>query len=133
LIVGGAEGFFDEPDVREDLHTTVCIAVEFQSFLVRATERPSAEANAYVMDTVRSGIDQFFNLAYSCRVITDSETWQLDRQAYWGFEEIREAFLRHFRDLTRDEASATERLASLLVLARLELVFLGQGFPWGEI
>jgi hypothetical protein len=133
LIVKGAEGFFDEQDIREDLHVTIRIAMDFYEFLVGAPERPSAEAVSYVMDTVRSGMDQFFGLAYLCRVIADSGTWHFDRQVHWGFEEMREAYFRHFRDLTRDEVSTTERLASLLMLTHLELVFLGQGFPWGEL
>ena len=133
LIVRDAEGFFDEASDREDLYVSIRIAVDFHQFLVAGTQRPSANDVAYVMDTVRSGIDQLFHLANSCRVITGSETWPLDRRAYSGFEEIREAFLRHFANLTRDEASSTERLASLLVLSHLELVFVGLGYPWGEL
>ena len=132
LIVRDSEGFFDEPSDREDLHTNIRIASDFHKFLVGATERPSAGDIMYVMDTVRSGIDQLFHLANSCHIITDCDKWHLDRQAYWGFEEIRQAFVRHFASFTRDDASVTERLASLLVLAHLELVFVGQGYPWSS-
>jgi hypothetical protein len=112
LIVGESEGFFDDPSDREDLHTNIRIAAAFHKFLVEATEKPSAEDIMYVMDTIRSGIDQLFHLANSCHIITGCDKWHLDRHAYSGFAEIREAFLRHFASFTRDEASVTERLAS---------------------
>jgi hypothetical protein len=39
-IVAGSEDFFDEPDIRADLHVTVRIAGDFYDFLVNFGERP---------------------------------------------------------------------------------------------
>jgi hypothetical protein len=83
------------------------------------------------MDTIRSGMDQFFALAYICRVInTGPDTWSFDSQVHWDFPALREKFLRGFENLAESpDASSVDRLASLLALTHLELVFFGQHFP----
>ena len=132
LIVAGSEGFYDEPEIRKDLHVTVCIAKEFYDFLVKFGDRPPTKEVAYMMDTIRSGIDEFFDLAYGCRVInTGPDTWTFVPLAQWDFLELRERFMRGFEHLTSlpPDRSAVDLLASLLALAHLELVFFGQHFP----
>jgi hypothetical protein len=131
LIVTGSEGFFDEPSIRCDLRITIRIARDFYDFLVKSGEQPPAREVAYVMDTIRSGMDQFFALAYLCRVIdTGAETWVFDPHAQWDFPALRERFIRGFEQLAGSpDASAVDRLSSLLALTHLELVFLGQHFP----
>lgn len=132
LIVAGSEGFFDEPpEIREDLHVTIRIAKDFYDFLVKFGETPPAKEIAYVMDTIRSGMDEFFALAYVCRVIsTGPDTWIFDPHVHWDFPVLREKFLRGFEHLAEfPDASAVDRLASLLALTHLELVFLVQHFP----
>jgi hypothetical protein len=130
LIVAGSEGFFDEPEIRDDLHVTIRIAKDFYDFLVKCGERPPAKEVAYVMDTVRSGMDQFFALAQLCRVInTGPCTWSFDPHGQWNFPVLREKFLRRLERLAEGDATAAERLESLLTLVHLELVFVGQHFP----
>src|SRR6516162_1617001 len=68
-IVAGSEDFFGEPDIRKDLHVTIRIAGDFYNFLVKSGENPPAAEVTYVSDTIRSGMDQFFSLAYICKVI----------------------------------------------------------------
>jgi hypothetical protein len=129
-IVNGSEGYFDEPGMREDLHVTIRIAKDFYDFLVKFGETPPADEIDYVMGTIRSGMDEFFLLAYSCRCInTENETWSFDRHVHWNFPELRETFIRRFQHLVESDDSAVDRLASLLLLAHLELVFLAQNFP----
>lgn len=131
LIVAGSEGFFEERELRKDLHVTIRIARDFYDFLVKFGEEPHPKETAYVMDTIRSGIDCFFDLAYVCRVInTGPDTWSFDPHLHSGFPELRQKFLRDFESLAESpDANAADRLATLLALTHLELVFLGQHFP----
>jgi len=131
LIVAGSEGFFDEADIRECLHITIRIAKDFYDFLVKFGETPPAKEVAYVMDTIRSGIDWFFRLADLCVTInTGRDTWNFDPHLHWDFPALREKFLRDFEYLAvSPDVSVVDRLASLLALTHLELVFLAQHFP----
>jgi hypothetical protein len=130
-IVAGSKDFFDEPDIRKDLHVTVRIAGDFYNFLVKSGENPPAGEVTYVTDTIRSGMDAFFALAYICKVInTPRATWAFDPHARWDFSALRERFLRSFERLAESpDTEASQRLASLLALVHLELVFLAQHFP----
>lgn len=132
LIVAGSEGCFggfDVPELREDLHVTIRIARDFHDFLVKFGEKPPAEEIDYVMGTIRSGMDEFFLLAYNCRSINTSETWGFDPHVHWDFPALRERFMRGFEHLADPDVSVVDRLASLLALTHLELVFLAQHFP----
>jgi hypothetical protein len=130
-IVAGSEDFFDEPNIREDLHVTVRIAGDFYNFLVKSGENPPAREVTYVTDTIRSGMDEFFALAYICKVInTPRDTWAFEPHTRWDFPALRERFLRGFERLAESpDTEAPQRLASLLALVHLELVFLAQHFP----
>ena len=129
VIVASAEGFFAETNIRQVLHVTIRIASDFYEFLVKFGEQPAAKEIAYVTDTVRSGMDEFFQLAYLCRIInTGPENWRFDPQAHWDFPKLRERFMRSFEQLA-GSADAITGLASLLELTHLELVFLAQHFP----
>ena len=131
LIVAGSESFFAESAIREDLHVTIRIAKDFYDFLVKSGEQPPSKEVAYVTDTIRSGMDQFFALAYLCRVInTGPEAWSFDPHAQWNFPALREKFMHGFEQLARTpDVNAVDRLAALLALTHLELVFLAQYFP----
>jgi hypothetical protein len=132
LIVDGSEGFFDEPDIRADLRVTIRIAKEFYDFLVKFGDQAQTKEVAYMMGTIRSGIDEFFGLADLCTVIeTGPETWNFDPLGHWDFPGLRERFMRGFEHLTdySPDRGAAERLASLLALTHLELVFFGRHFP----
>ncbi|MGA7380281.1 MAG: hypothetical protein WBX03_05475 [Terriglobales bacterium] len=113
-----------------ELRVTIRIACEFHQFLLNFGETPPLNEVNYVMDTIRSGMDEFFLLAQVCRVLTDEfARWNFDRQVISNFSELRTASLRRFEELTRTDASAGEQLASLLAFVHLELVFLAQNFP----
>jgi hypothetical protein len=130
LIVNGLEDFFESPEARMDLHVTVRVAYDFHRFLLDFGETPPLDEVVYVMETIRSGMDQFFSLAYSCRVVSDGVAkWNFDRQVVSSSSELRTGCLHRFEELRRPEASATELLASLLALVHLELTFLAQNFP----
>jgi hypothetical protein len=130
LIVADSEGFFDEPSFRETLHIPLRIARDFFDFLVQHGERPAAKEIDYMMGTIRSGMDQFFELAYLYGTINQEKEAKFDRQVHGEFPALRERFLRDFERLAQpSRASVGDRLASLLFLTHLELVFLSQQFP----
>jgi hypothetical protein len=130
-IVAGSEDFFEDPAIRKDLHLTIRIAGDFYDFLVKSGEKPSPGKVTYMSDTIRSGIDEFFALAYICKVInTERGIWAFDPHVRWDFPVLREKFLRGFEQLAESpDANAAQSLASLLALTHLELVFLAQNFP----
>lgn len=130
-ILGSSEGFFDDLEVRKDLCVTIRIAESFYGFLERYGEAPSESEISYMTDTIRSGIDNFFSLAYICKVInTEQETWAFATHAQWDYPALRTKFLHGFQHLAADATpSAAEKLATLFALTHLELVFLAQHFP----
>lgn len=115
---------------REDLHVTIRIARDFYDFLVKYGEAPDAEQIDYMAGTIRSGIDEFYLLAYGCRnIVRDNATWKFDPHEHWDFSAVREGFLRGFEHLADPDVSAADKLASLFALTHLELVFLARHFP----
>ena len=130
-IVTGSEDFFDSPRDREALRVTVRIAQDFYNFLVDHGENPSASEVTYVMDTITSGMDWFFSLTRACIVInTPWATWDFDAHRNWDFLSLRQEFLRRFETLANaSDASAPEKLAQLLALTHLQLVFVSRHFP----
>ena len=130
-IVAGSEDLFDSPSDRENLRVTVRIARDFYNFLVEHGETPPASEVTYVMDTIRSGMDWFFPLAHACTAInTPRPTWNFDAHRNWDFPSLRQDFLRRFESLSNGpDTGAPEKLAQLLALTHLQLVFLAQHFP----
>lgn len=129
-IVSQSDSFFETPREKEDLHITIRVACDFHKFVTDNGETPPQDEAQFVADTIRSGIDWAFLLAYSCRVFPDElGTWSFDRQTISGYAELRSAWLKRFGELCRPTATAAEMLASLLALVHLELVFMAQTFP----
>jgi hypothetical protein len=115
---------------REDLHVTIRIAGDFYDFLGKYGESPNGEQIDYMAGTIRSGIDEFYLLAYGCRsIVRDNETWRFDPHERWDFPVLRERFMRGFEHLADPDVSTADRLASLFGLTHLELVFLARHFP----
>ena len=131
LIVRGVQGFFDDAKDREDLHVTIRIARDFYNFLLTSGEPPAAREIEYVMGTIRSGLDHFFALAHDCAIInTPMSSWSIDGPTSLEFASLKKDFIGRFENLARpDLATAVERLAWLLALSRLELLFLAHHFP----
>jgi len=115
---------------REDLHVTIRIAGDFYDFLVKYGESPNGEQIDNMVGTIRSGMDEFYLLAYGCRsLVRDNEAWKFDPHEHWDFPALRERFMRGFEHLADPDVSAAKRLASLFALTHFELVFLARHFP----
>src|SRR5437667_5405133 len=93
-IVNGSGNFFEDPEGRMDLHVTVRIAHEFYEFLLKFGETPTIDEVTYVIDAIRSGMDQFFLLAYTSRTLSDDfAKWEFERQVVSPFPEFRRTCL----------------------------------------
>jgi hypothetical protein len=115
---------------REDLHVTIRIARDFYNFLEKYEETPDAKEIAYMADTIRSGMDQFYLLAQGCRSdVRDSGAWKFAPHEHWDFSSLRETFMHGFEHLADPDVDGAVCLASLFALTHLELVFMARHFP----
>jgi hypothetical protein len=129
-IVAATENLFESAKERELLHISIRVSCEFQKFLLDFGDTPSQDEAEYVADTIRSGIDWFYLLAFHCHGLRDDlGTWRFDRLATSSFPKLREACLRQFDTLRRPSSTPGEMLASLLAFIHLELLFMAQVFP----
>jgi hypothetical protein len=130
-ILAASEDLFESEKERELLHISIRVSCDFHKFLLDFGENPPREEATFVADTIRSGIDWFYSLAFHCHGIKDELVRRpFDRQATGNFRELRIACLRRFDDLCQPSATAGEMLASLLAFMHLELVFMAQTFPF---
>jgi hypothetical protein len=129
-IIAATEDLFETPKERELLHISIRVSCDFHKFLLDSGDSPLRDEAEYVGDTIRSGIDWFFLLAFHCHGIRDDlAKWTFGRQATSNFRELRKACLKHFEILSSASASAGELLGSLLAFIHLELIFMAQTFP----
>ena len=128
-IVAATEELFESAKERELLHISIRVSYEFQKFLLDFGDSPPQDEAEYVADTIRSGLDWFYLLAFHCHGIRDDlATWRFERQVS-NFPKLRDACLRRFEMLCQPSGTASEMLASLLAFVHLELVFMAQVFP----
>lgn len=129
-IVAATEDLFGSEKERELLHISIRVSCDFHKFLLDFGDQPPRHEAEYVADTIRSGIDWFYLLAFQCHGIRDDlAKWTFERQATSNFRELRKACLKHFEILCSASASTGELLGSLLAFIHLELVFMAQTFP----
>jgi hypothetical protein len=116
---------------RKDLHITIRIAKDFYDFLSNFGECPKAEQIDYISGTIRSGIDEFYLLAYSCRSHFRANLKEaINPLAQWDFPHMRQRFMSIFEHLIDSHLSCEEKLASLFLLTHIELAFMAQNFPF---
>src|ERR1700720_211086 len=73
ILLRDSEGFFDDPAEGEDLQITVRVACEFFVFLQQSNEVPKWSDADYMAGTIRSGMDWFFSMAETGRILTGLE------------------------------------------------------------
>ena len=128
-IVASVEGLFEDAEQRRHLNVALYTASKFYEFLVEFEEPPMRKVD-YIMGTIRAGIEEYFLLAYTCKVIDVSpETWRFRPHVFSGFDSFRERCVGEFRRLINPDTAGIDRLASLLELTHLELVFLARYYP----
>lgn len=130
-ILADSGDWFDQ--TRDDLHVTIRIANDFYNFLVKFGESPSAYEIAYMMDTIRSGIDEFYLLAFGCQSMgLGGSAASVGLPSRLEFPDLREQFMLRFQHIDDPDLSLIEKMNSLFALTHLELLFLAQNFPWAR-
>src|ERR1700693_3347637 len=126
IMVRDSEGFFDDPEEREELQTTVRIACEFFLFLRQSNDVPEAD---YMAGTIRSGLDWFFSMAGTGRILTG-----LKLQKGFGpklpssFSDFKVSYESVFHQVL-DSSHSVKALGLLLSLVQMMLLFMTVYFP----
>ncbi len=124
------EGLFNnKPKDLEALRATIRIAGDFHDFLNKWGNAPPKEEVDYFVGTIRSGIDFFFSMMFLYRILDTSRarrtfSWEVTPE----FARMRQSFLSMFDALASEDLEFTERLACLLMLSKIQLVFLASNF-----
>ena len=128
LFMRDSQGQLD-PAAVADLRVAVRISVDFWDFLARyGSAAPPSEVE-YMMNTIRSGIDDFFSVAVLHCVLQESTPNSgLEWIEAGDVEATRSAYETRFRALMNPDIGFAERLENLLSLCQGQLVFLAQGF-----
>jgi hypothetical protein len=124
IIVRDAEGYFDDPSEREAMQITVRIACEFFVFLRQSNDVPELSKAEYMAETIRSGLDWFFSMAQTGRILTG-----LELKTGFGpklpstFSELKETYVSVFHQVL--ESSHSVKAAGLLLsLVQMMLLFM---------
>ena len=129
IIVRDSEGFFDDPKESEDLQTTVTIACEFFIFVQQSNEVPELGEAEYMAGTIRSGMDWFFSMAETGRILTG-----LKLQYGFGpklpstFTELKASYKSAF-DQVLESAHSIKAMGLLLSLIQIMFLFMTVYFP----
>lgn len=129
VILRDSEGFFDEPEQRQELQTTVRVACEFFLFLNQSTDPPEVDEAEYMAGTIRSGLDWFFSMAQTGRILTG-----LKLQRGFGpklpgtFSELKSSYNSVFHEVLESIHSA-KAVGLVLSLVQMMLLFMAIYFP----
>ena len=129
IIARDSEGFFDDPKQNEDLQITVRIACEFLVFLQQSKDVPDLGGAQYMSGTIRSGLDWFFSMAQTGRILAG-----LKLQSGFGpklpstFSELKASYQSVF-DQVLESTHSIKAIGLLLSLVQMMFLFMTVYFP----
>jgi hypothetical protein len=129
IIVRDSEGFFDDPKESESLKITVSVACEFFIFLQRSKDVPELGEAERMAETIRSGMDWFFSMAQTGRILTG-----LKLQRGFGpklpntFSELKASYASVF-DQVLESTHSIKAMGLLLSLIQMLFLFMTVYFP----
>ncbi len=129
IILRDSEGFFDDPKESEDLQITIRIACEFFVFLQQSRDIPELGEAEYMAGTIRSGLDWFFSMAQTGRILTG-----LKVQSGFGpklpttFFELKASYESVFHQVL-ESTHSIKAIGLLLSLVRMMFLFMTVYFP----
>ena len=129
VILRDSEGFFDDPKESEDLQITVRIACEFFVFLQQSNDVPELGEAQYMAGTIRSGLDWFFSMAQTGRILTG-----LELQNGFGpklpstFSELKASYDSTFHQVL-ESTHSIKAMGLLLSLVQMMFLFMTVYFP----
>ena len=129
IIVRDSEGFFDDPKESEGLQITVRVACEFLIFLQRSNDVPDLEEADYMVGTIRSGMDWFFSVAQTGRILTGLKLqYGFGPKLPTSFSVLKASYESVFHQLLESPHSI-QALGLLLSLIQMMLLFMTVYFP----
>lgn len=129
ILVRDAEGYFDAPREKENLQITVRIACEFLMFLQRSNNMPEWDGAEYMAETIRSGLDWFFSMAQTGRILTGLELKSGFGPKLPGtFSELKDSCESLFQQVLESNHSV-KALGLLLSLVQMMFLFMTVYFP----
>ena len=129
IILRDSEGYFDDPEESEDLQITVRIACEFSAFLQHSNDVPEWNDADYMAGTIRSGMDWFFSMAQTGRILKG-----LKLQTGFGpkmpstFPELKASYDSVFHKLL-ESTHGIKAIGLLLSLVQMMFLFMTAYFP----
>ena len=129
IILRDSEGFFDDPKWSEDLQITVRVACEFLVSLQQSNDAPELGEAEYMAGTIRSGMDWFFSMAQTGRILTG-----LKLQSGFGpklpstFSELKASYDSTFHQLL-ESTHSIKAMGLLLSLVQMMFLFVTAYFP----
>ena len=129
IILRHSEGYFDTSKEAENLKVTVRIACEFFDFLKQSNGIPGINEAEYMAGTIRSGLDCFFSMAQTGRVLTG-----LKLQSGFGpklpstFVELKSSYDSTFTHAL-ESMHSIKALGLLLSLVQMMMLFMTAYFP----
>jgi hypothetical protein len=129
ILVRDAEGFFDDPKESEDLQITVRLACEFFIFLQQSNDVPELDAAEYMTGSIRAGMDWFFSIAHTGRVLTGLELqYGFGPKLPSTFSELKASYESVFRQVL-DSTHSIKALGLLLSLIQMMFLFMTVYYP----
>ena len=129
IVLRGSEAFFDDPKEKTDLQITVRIACEFYAFLQQSNDNPNFSEADYMAGTIRSGLDWFFSIAQTGRILTG-----LNLRTGFGpklpssFPDLKASYESVFQQVFECKHSA-KAIGLLLSLVQMMFLFMTVYFP----
>jgi hypothetical protein len=129
VILRDSEGFFDDAKESESLQITVRVVCEFFIFLQQSNDVPELGEAEHMAETIRSGLDWFFSMAQTGRILTG-----LKLQRGFGpklpstFSELKTSYASVF-DQVLESAHSVKAMGLLLSLIQMMFLFMAVYFP----
>ncbi len=129
IIVRDSEGFFDDPQWSEDLQITVRVACEFFAFLQQSNDAPELGEAEYMAGTIRSGLDWFFSMAQTGRILTGLKLHRgFGSNLPRTFSELKASYESVFHQVLKSTHSI-KAIGLLLSLIQMMFLFMTVYFP----
>jgi hypothetical protein len=129
IILRDSEGYFDDSKETEDLQITLRIACEFFVFLQQSNDVPEWSDADYMAGTIRAGMDSFFSMAQTGRILSG-----LELQTGFGpkvpntFPELKASYNSAFHQLL-ESTHSIKAIGLLLSLVQMMFLFVTMYFP----
>jgi hypothetical protein len=126
LLNDPEQNFFDEEETKL-LQVTMRIADEFYQFLLEndGGEFPPFDIAEYVVGTIRSGFDCFFDIRFAAQLVQMDPVREPTSVPLQIFREFKARYRELFNELLDPNISFNILYRNLILLWKLQVVFVG--------